>query len=280
MTPHKAPGLDVAKLRAMRAPRHDHHLLLTRIEAHLNDHAGYLPISGGKDSVVVAHLARQVAPDMPMVFFDSGLEYPETYSYLTDLVETWDLNLHIEPAERSLLDALIQDGSWDHRAQLAPQETNLHDLLISAPAARSHARFGAGELWGVRADESKGRSALYAKALRTETAHACHGCCTTIQQRRAHHGGVVRRTDTTIAYGPIWDWTTDDVANYVARHQIPLNPVYAKLHTLGAPASAMRVSHILDASKLEEGRATWLRAGWPSLFEDLATLLPRLREHV
>lgn len=279
-TPLANPGLDLDALRRMRAPRHNIVTILARIESHLDAYDGYLALSGGKDSVVVAHLARQVAPDVPMVFFDSGLEYPETYRYLEDLVEDWNLNLRIEPAERSLLDALIQDSAWDHSSRLPSAEDNLHDLLITAPAARAHQAFGPGELWGVRAEEANGRASLYATALARETRSHCHGCCTTTQQRRARHGGTIRRTDTTVAYGPIWDWKLDDVATYVAHHHIPLNPVYAKLAALGAPVQAQRVSHVLDGSRLEEGRATWLRAGWPSLFEELATLLPRLREFV
>ena len=38
------------------------------------------------------HLAHTVDPDVPVVFFDSGLESPETYTYLEHLAELWDLN--------------------------------------------------------------------------------------------------------------------------------------------------------------------------------------------
>lgn len=37
---------------------------------------------------------------------------------------------------------------------------------------------------------------------------------------------------------------------------------------------------MVDGTRLEEGRITWLRRGWPALFEELATVLPRLREYV
>jgi phosphoadenosine phosphosulfate reductase len=90
----------------------------------------------------------------------------------------------------------------------------------------------------------------------------------------------VRRIDGTVAFGPIWDWRTPDVWAYLARHQLPVNPAYAKLRALGAPEHAQRVSHMLDGSQLEQGRATWLRRGWPQLFEELAAVLPRLREFI
>ncbi|GAI74161.1 unnamed protein product, partial [marine sediment metagenome] len=34
--------------------------------------------SGGKDSEVVLYLCLQVAPDVPVVFNNTGVEYPET----------------------------------------------------------------------------------------------------------------------------------------------------------------------------------------------------------
>ena len=37
----------------------------------------YISFSGGKDSTVLAHLVREVFPDVPIVFADTGLEYPE-----------------------------------------------------------------------------------------------------------------------------------------------------------------------------------------------------------
>ncbi len=274
------PGLDLAALRVLRAPRHDEQAILRRIENHLAAHGGYVPISGGKDSAVVAHLALQVDPNVAMVFFDSGLEFPETYAYLAALVESWNINLHVVPAERSLLSVLVEDGSWDHNAPLSPTETDLHALLITTPARKSHERFGAGELWGVRADESKGRGVLYRKALTDEINRSCHGDCATPRERRQRHGGIIRRQDGTVAFGPVWDWSLDDILGYVARHRVPLNPAYAKLRALGAPVQAQRISHLLDGSRLEEGRATWLKAGWPQLFDELAEVLPRLREFV
>ena len=33
--------------------------------------------SGGKDSTVLLHLVRQIYPDVPAVFSNTGLEYPE-----------------------------------------------------------------------------------------------------------------------------------------------------------------------------------------------------------
>jgi len=254
-----------------------------RIRTHLNDHDGYLAFSGGKDSLVALHLALRVEPNLPVVFFDSGLEYPETYEYLHRLQNLWNLQLHVVHPRRTALQILAASGMWDHAAPPAPTP-DLHTVLITGPAHYAHAEHGPGEVWGVRAQESRGRAAHYATSLSAEIRHSCCSCCTRAttptRAQRHRHGGVVRRNDGTTAYGPIWDWTTTDVWAYIARHHLPVNPVYDKLRRIGAPERALRVSHMIDGNLLEYGRITWLRRGWPELFADLAAALPRLREFV
>lgn len=46
----------------------------------------YVSFSGGKDSTVLLHIARQLYPNIQAVFWDTGLEYPE----IREFVKTWD----------------------------------------------------------------------------------------------------------------------------------------------------------------------------------------------
>ena len=50
----------------------------------------YVSFSGGKDSTVLLHLVRSIYPDVPAVFIDTGLEFPEIREFVknTDNV-TW-----------------------------------------------------------------------------------------------------------------------------------------------------------------------------------------------
>lgn len=284
-------GLDLATLRALHATRpgratrreRDRREILARIEAHLAVHDGYVAFSGGKDSTVVVDLARRVDPAVPVVWFDSGCEYPETRAYIHDLAQRWRLNLTVIEARPSLLEILVDGGGWDHRAPDAIT-SSLHAALITAPAALAHEMFGPGELWGVRAAESRGRRHLFATALAHQAKRNCTGCCPetgsslSSRSRRARHGGVVSRVDGTTAYNPIWDWSTARVWEHLAAHAIPANPLYAKLASLGAPEHATRVSHVIDGNGVETGRIVWLRRGWPDLFTQLRRSLPRIAE--
>lgn len=271
-------GLDVRHLQGLRATTRDLDLLTNRIEAHLDAHEGYLAFSGGKDSLVTLHLALRADPEVPVVFFDSGFEYPETYTYLEHIAEAWRLNLHVTPARRTTLQVLVDSGAWDHTAPTPATREDLHRILITEPAAAAHQTHGPGELWGVRAQESRGRAAAYANALRAARCPCVPPC--TPRAARARHGGVITREDATVAFGPVWDWATDEIWGHIARHHLPANPVYAKLRALGAPEHFLRVSHVLDGTRLEEGRVTWLRRGWPEIFEEIAGALPRVSGYV
>ena len=58
-----------------------------RIELWYNYYHGnvYVSFSGGKDSTVLLHQVRKVYPEVPAVFVDTGLEYPEIRNFVRNI---------------------------------------------------------------------------------------------------------------------------------------------------------------------------------------------------
>jgi len=265
---------EIRRLQALRPPRHDETAIIDRIAAHLDQNAGYLAFSGGKDSTLVLDLARRADPGVPVVFFDSGLEYPETVEFVERTADRWRLNLDWVQVRPTALDVLMSNGTWAYHQPESPG-LDMFETLIGAPARQAHERHGPGELWGLRADESHGRAVRLAAAL---AGPPCP-CCAGPAERRARHGGAYARRDGTLPYSPVWDWTADDVWAHLRRRGVPANPVYAKLESLGAAGRDLRLCLMVDANHLAHGRAHLLKTGWPALFNQLAQALPRLREY-
>lgn len=53
----------------------------------------YVSFSGGKDSTVLLHMVREEYPDIPAIFVDTGLEYPE----IREFVKTFDNVTWLKP---------------------------------------------------------------------------------------------------------------------------------------------------------------------------------------
>ena len=66
--------------------------------------------SGGKDSLVVLHLAHQLNPDISVVFNNTGVEYPETVSYIKEMADLWNLNLVVTHPEKTFWQCVEQYG--------------------------------------------------------------------------------------------------------------------------------------------------------------------------
>jgi len=67
------------------------------ISNHIYEFSGqcFVAWSGGKDSTLVLYLARRHYPDIPVIFNNTGVEYPETLKFVHRLKEEWNLNLTI-----------------------------------------------------------------------------------------------------------------------------------------------------------------------------------------
>lgn len=65
----------------------------------------YVSFSGGKDSTVLLHIARELYPDITAVFIDTGLEYPE----IRQFVKSFE-NVEIIKPEKTFFEVVAEYG--------------------------------------------------------------------------------------------------------------------------------------------------------------------------
>lgn len=65
----------------------------------------YVSFSGGKDSTVALHIARELYPDIPAVFIDTGLEYPEIRQFVKSIE-----NVEIIKPEKTFFEVVSEYG--------------------------------------------------------------------------------------------------------------------------------------------------------------------------
>lgn len=220
----------------------------------------YVAISGGKDSTLCLHLARQVNPDVKAVFFDSGLEFPQTLTYIERLSKAWDVEVITYHAQPSALEVMVENGSWEHGA-IKTHKNLLHDACITRPLALAQKDLGRYSVYGLRADESSSRLALLSKTKGHVTKHN-------------------RKGELEQGYlAPIWRWSFEEVHAYLGQHSIPLNPIYHALFRLGVPERRARVGLLIDGWAIDQGRWAMARIIAPDLCRVVETHLPALADY-
>ena len=142
------------------------------------------------ECVVLVHMLREVAPDIPVLFLDTVHHFPQTLAYRDELAERWGLNLVTLRAQQP------QPGLWQESTKACCGRHKV-DPLFSALEGY--------DAWftGLRRAQSASRAGLEE-----------------VEPFRLPSGKVLRKLS------PLAQWSTKEVWAYAKAHDIPLLPLY------------------------------------------------------
>jgi sulfate adenylyltransferase subunit 2 len=176
-----------------------------------------LLFSGGKDSVVMLHLARKAfAPagiPFALLHVDTGHNFPEVLAYRDATVERLGLRLEVASVEEYIADGRLRERSDGTRNPLQTVP-----LLDAINGHRFDAVFGGG-----RRDEERARAKERIFSLRDE-----FGQWDPRNQRPelwSLYNGKHRPGEHVRVF-PLSNWTELDVWNYIEREGIDLPSIY------------------------------------------------------
>jgi sulfate adenylyltransferase subunit 2 len=89
--------------------------------------------SGGKDSIVVAHLARKAfwpaRIPFPLMHVDTGHNFPETIKFRNDLIESYGAQLIVGSVQESIDEGRVQEEKGFNASRNMLQTTTLLDTI-------------------------------------------------------------------------------------------------------------------------------------------------------
>src|ERR1700757_3232236 len=178
-----------------------------------------LLFSGGKDSIVLVHLAlkafRPGKFPFPLVHIDTGHNFPEAIQYRDDLAKELNETLIVRYVEDTIKQRKLQEQRGKYPSRNALQTYTLLDTI-------EEFRFDAC-IGGARRDEEKARAKERVFSVRDE-----FGQWDPKKQRPELwniYNGRIRQGENVRCF-PISNWTELDVWNYIKRENIQLPSIY------------------------------------------------------
>jgi len=207
-------------------------------------------VSFGKDSICMLDLLLQEDSSIPVVFFDSGYQFPTTYQTRDDLANRYSLDLDIQPPCVDYFDLMRQTGLPAIERTPAQQQRVVQWLKKDR-----------GDRWL----KNRGLGGLF-MGLRRQESHA--------------RDWAIKRRGTTyqLANGfwrcyPLADWTARDVWAYLMVRQLPYPDLYDK-QGLGQTRETLRNTSWCTTDGAERGRITWLAHYYPEYYSRLVAAFP------
>lgn len=209
----------------------------------------FVAFSGGKDSTALLHLVRQtLGPDVPAVFYDTGLEYPEVRTLVNATP-----NVVVRRPKMSYRQVV-----QEHGYPVVSKQTSHMLKMLNNPSDRNE---NARRLYltGIKRDGTTSRNFLLAKKWRHLVGapfKISDACCDVMKKQPAFEyetesgkrpfvGELAyesrNRTKTYLTYGcnafglkhpksmPIAFWTEQDVLQYILDNGLKIASVYGEI---------------------------------------------------
>lgn len=179
----------------------------------------HLLFSGGKDSIVLVHLAQKAfAPGtipFPLLHVDTGHNFPETIAFRDELAERVGAKLIVKYVQDSIDQGRVVEEQGPYASRNGLQTVTLLDAIkeLKVDAA----------IGGARRDEEKARA-----KERVFSHRDVFGQWDPRNQRpelwRFYNG--LRRPGEHFRVFPLSNWTEADIWQYIAAEQIPIPSLY------------------------------------------------------
>lgn len=213
----------------------------------------YASVSGGKDSLVMSHLIRQVYPECPLVWVNQGhlaewddcvelLEYLKTQGWniveLCPVRDLWHLYLDY---------GVPLEGTMDTKADKLINQKLIYDPLEEYQELNKIK----GYVWGIRKQESRNRAFYLNK-----------------------YGEVHTLKNGLICCSPVAFWTTQNIWEYIDMNSLMYPAIY------DVDRMTVRNGCPIGTTGANWGRLVELRKHYPDIYNQFVNKFPQISTYV
>jgi len=207
----KGPSKKVLAYRIRLASRHPTaSMTAEEIIAEALKHKVYFAYSGGRCSQVALYLTIQQDPDIPVVFNNTGVEYPETVKHVRKTAKEWNLNYNELKPDANYWDLVKKHGFPQLRGsskKKRPRKPACCTYLKEAPANKFMKENGMdGYITGLRVEENRPRALV-------------------IFQKGVYYKAI---RDNVWRFHPVALWPLTRLMKFVKEENIEINPLYER----------------------------------------------------